>query len=313
MRRLRWDLIGAGLLFVTSLVDLVMFEAFDLDVAALGAGWIGRAVLASFVGGYAVLGFALGRLWMARERAIADAARIADQHAELDASQQKLAHAEKLAALGRLSASIAHEVRNPLGVIRASLSMVQDNFDAGTDDHRACELAVDEIDRLDGLIGALLAFAKPTKLAASEVALDPLIERAATVARETVALEVARKGTDRTLRADPDLLTQLVLGLLINAGQAGARRAEVRARSDGDAIWLEVGDDGPGIAADAAGHVFEPFFTTKAKGTGLGLPMALRIAEAHGGSIEVGHDDAMGGARFVVRLPASGASARAAA
>lgn len=308
--RTRWDLVGGAVALVTSAVDLWMFGEWGLDVPGLTAHAVGWLVLGSFVMGYGFLGWALGRLWMARARAIADGAQIQRQLEALEESRAQLVQSEKLAALGRLAASIAHEVRNPLGVIRASASMVQEGFEEGTEDHRACELITDEIDRLDGLIGALLAFAKPARMSLSQTELAPVIERAVKLVTESRPLAVEpRIDGPAELRADPDLLTQLLLGLFVNASEAGAGRVRVRAHAEGDRVAIEIADDGPGVPEGQRETVFEPFFTTKASGTGLGLPMAARIVEAHGGRIELGDDPALGGARFTVRLPLGGPAA----
>lgn len=304
----RWDIFGGLLGLTTSVFDLWMFGEYGLDVAGLTHHAVGWFVLGGFVLGYTGLGFALGRLWMARSRALEDAAQIKRQLEALEESRAQLVQSEKLAALGRLAAGIAHEVRNPLGVIRASASMVQEGFDAGTDDHRACELITTEIDRLDGLIGALLAYAKPARMTLSQTTLAPLIERAAKLARETRPLEIVHEAADSELRADPDLVTQLLLGLFVNASEAGAGRIEVRTDERGGALSIDVADDGPGVPEDERAHVFEPFFTTKASGTGLGLSMAARIVEAHGGGIAVDASP-LGGACFTVTLPLEGPAA----
>ncbi|MCB9596467.1 MAG: hypothetical protein H6719_27335 [Sandaracinaceae bacterium] len=307
----RWDLYGFVAGFGVAAFDLGTFAWAGLDVGSLTASGAGWGVLVGFVLGYGLFGFVCGRLYLARLRSKADADRIAQQLAALEESRARLLQSEKLAALGRLAAGIAHEVRNPLGVIRASASMVQEAFEGGTDDHRACELITDEIDRLDGLIGALLAFAKPARMALAPTELDPVIERAATLAKEARGVTV-EAGVDPgwRVRADPDLLTQLLLGFFVNASEAGATRVAVRGTRAKDAIELEVADDGAGIAEADEARVFEPFFTTKDTGTGLGLSMAARIVEAHGGAIEVVQRRGLGddgrGACFAIRLPVEG-------
>jgi len=307
----RWDIVGLAVGLATSVLDLFVFSWAGSDLSVLFETTPGHLALGSFVIGYALFGGVCGRLYMARQRSRADAARIQAQLEALEDSRQQLAQSEKLAALGRLAAGIAHEVRNPLGVIRASASMVQDAFDDGTEDHRACELIVDEIDRLDGLIGALLAFARPARMELSPTELRPMVDRAATLAAEARDVRVeADVAPGLVVRADADLLTQVLLGFIVNAAEAGATRVGVRAGRDGAAIELTVADDGAGIAPEDEPRVFEPFFTTKDTGTGLGLSMATRIVEAHGGAVAVRRGAGLGdggrGACFALTLPVEG-------
>jgi len=308
----RWDIIGSALGFGIAVFDLGMFAWSGLDVPGLTQSFVGLSVLAGFTTGYGAFGFASGRLYMARLRSQADAAHIAAQLVEIEESRFKLAQSEKLAALGRLAAGIAHEVRNPLGVIRASASMVQEELEVGTDDHRACELITNEIDRLDGLIGGLLAFAKPARMALTTTPLAPVLEHAAKLATEANGIEVSADDNDLAVRADRDLLTQLLLGFFLNASQAGAAHVRVRATQTQTRVRVEIADDGSGIDEADVARVFEPFFTTKDTGTGLGLSMAARIVEAHGGTIEVVQDAGLGedgrGACFTVQLPVEGPS-----
>lgn len=307
---MRWEWIGLAAASGLAAVDLALFAWVGLDVGGLSRTAAGAMVLGSFVVGYAALGWVGGKLWSARQRARADRARIQAQLEALEDSRARLAQAEKLAALGRLAAGIAHEVRNPLGVIRASASMVQEAFDRGSDDHRACDLIRDEIDRLDGLIAALLTFAKPTRMTLGETEVGPVVERAAALAEEaTGGLSVRRDVAPLTVRADADLLVQVLLGLVVNAAEAGARAVTITAAEGEGVLRVEVADDGPGIEDADLPRLFEPFFTTKETGTGLGLSMALRIVEAHGGGIDVAPRGGIeGGARFVVTLPAAGPS-----
>jgi len=309
----RWDLFGALLGLGGSAGDLWLFARFGLDLGSLMREPSGLMVLVSFVVGYVLLGFVVGRLVMARARILRDKERIAAQLALLEESRARVVQSEKLAALGRLAAGIAHEVRNPLGVIRASASMVEEALPEASDDARACAFIREEIDRLDGLITALLAFARPAHLRLSTVALPPLVERAIKLATDGRALEVVPEIEPDlpALRADGDLLTQLVLDLLVNAAEAGAHTIALRARRAEDAVRIEVHDDGPGVSESDRDRVMEPFFTTKPNGTGLGLAMASRIAEAHGGSLELSGAEARG-ACFVIRLPLAAALREAA-
>jgi two-component system sensor histidine kinase HydH len=304
----RWDLLGGAIGLGVACFDLWMFGMFGLELGWLFARPVGWAVLGGFTAGYAAAGFVIGRLVIARSR-------IRAQMRALEENRARLVQSEKLAALGRLAAGIAHEVRNPLGVIRASASMVEEGLPIGGDDQRACAFIKEEIDRLDGLIGALLAFARPAKMSLGTVLLPRLFERAAELARKDGSIEVDPRveGSVPELRADGDLLTQLLFGLFVNAAEAGAKHVSVRARKERAGVAIDVADDGPGIDTENVERVLEPFFTTKASGTGLGLAMAARIVEAHGGTIEVRGKHERGGACFVIHLPAEGPAVLAAA
>ncbi len=320
MKRLRrLDAIGA-------LAGLAFGVADAWLLTRLGVEWVyaGRdatpIVAAWFGGTTALLGWLAGRLALQRARARADAETIREQSRALQAQRRIAVQNEKLAAIGRLAAGIAHEVRNPLGVIRSSAAMIQEGFAAKDDAHRACSFICEEIDRLDGLITSLLDFARPVELRQQEVALGGVVERAVKVAGPSIEgrgvhldLEAGRPGPG--LRADPDLLAQVVLDLLTNAAEAvpDDGRIVVRAAAAGGAVHLEVADSGPGVPESISERVFEPFFTTKPRGTGLGLAMAARIAQAHGGHIEVVSGRGAGtrgdGACFRLVLPATPAAA----
>jgi two-component system sensor histidine kinase HydH len=272
-------------------------------------------VAATFASSTTLLGYLVGRLAMARAAARRATRTIAAQRDALAASERAAAEAEKLAAVGRLAAGIAHEVRNPLGVIRASAALAQEHFSPTDDAHRALRFILEEIDRLDALIAKLLAFARPTVLTLRPVRLGQLVERIAALADERlrkhdVTLQSELGGLAAAeLPADPDLLAQLLLGLVTNACEAigSGGRVALRARRDAGALRVEVADDGPGVPRDAVDSLFEPFFTTKPSGTGLGLAMAERIAVAHGGVLALDEAAGLGaggrGACFVLRLP----------
>jgi two-component system sensor histidine kinase HydH len=273
---------------------------------------------------FGMLGFAVGRIMLARQRAARDAATIQRALRELEETQRSLVQQEKLAAVGRLAAGVAHEVRNPLGVIRASASMVQESFAEGDDQHRACNFICEEIDRLDSLITTLLSFSRPAEPRWSQVAIGELIDRALQLAGERLqaaSVTVERPDTRSLpeLRGDPDILAQVVLDLLSNAAEAveGAGCIAIRTRVRDGVLSLDIADDGPGVSAADAPQVFEPFFTTKARGTGLGLAMARRFVETHGGELVLVTGAGAGtdgrGACFRLTLPLQGAAAGAVA
>jgi signal transduction histidine kinase len=290
--------LGALLGLAAGLFDYAVLRLFGFDVSPFVAAFFA----VSFVG----LGAVIGLLLEARDRLKASAAALAESH-------RRAAHSEKLAAVGRLAAGVAHEVRNPLGVIRSSAALVLEDLSEGTDSRRAAQFIVDEVDRLNALVTALLDYARPfaprqepVELAGLVAAVEPLVRGALEPKRGRLD---AAQSDELALRGDPDLLAQLVYGLALNAAEAIGEggRIELRARRRGGAVELLVRDDGPGVAPEHVGRLFEPFFTTKATGTGLGLATAARIAEAHGGALELVPGGGLGpdgrGACFCVRLP----------
>ena len=283
-----WDWVGLAAGVATGLADYGLFLAMGSPELAPPRPEYFAAGLAFVFG---ALGFAVGRLAQARQRARRDAGTIACQLEALERAQRDLVQQEKLAALGRLAAGVAHEVRNPLGVIRAAASMVQEGFAPGDEAHRACRFICEEIDRLNTLITALLAFARPSEPRFASAAIAPAVERVLELARQAARARDVRLAWERAplpeVRADPDLLAQLLLDLVHNAVEAVAPGGcvAVRAAADGASVRIEVSDDGPGVPPERRQAVFEPFVTTKPRGTGLGLAMASRIAEAHGGPL----------------------------
>jgi two-component system sensor histidine kinase HydH len=280
----------------------------------LGLLWLG----ASFsLGGYDVtwlvaiyfgLSFALvGYLFgdgvetRRRERAAHDA---------LAAARARVAQTEKLAALGQLAAAIAHEVRNPLAVVRSAAQGLTETLPvADTAGHRSASFIIAEVDRLSSVVASLLAFARPLRVEARPTPLDDVVARAVALAEGELATHTVRLRREPsaplpTVQVDGDLVCQVLVGLLSNAAQATPPGGEVTVRTGtvGDAVELSVADDGPGIAPELRERIFEPFFTTRPEGTGLGLAVARQIVEAHGGRISAGAAPS-GGACFTVHLP----------
>jgi signal transduction histidine kinase len=247
-----------------------------------------------------------------RRREREQGAVIRAQMAAIEAARTRLVQSEKLAALGQLGATIAHEVRNPLAVIRSAAQSLGENVASGdAEGQRACRFITAEIDRLTNVVGSLLAFARPLRLEPRAVTVDELFDGALLLAGPDLTrhhVRVARPAGAGPLRvqADVDLLRQVLVGLLVNAVEAVGPNGEVSldARTRDDAVEIEVADSGPGVPAELHARIFEPFFTTRARGTGLGLPIARQIVEAHGGKLEVGERRG-GGARFTVRLLAA--------
>lgn len=312
----RWWGAVAGLL--TGLFDALLMSA--LGVRFEVNGWDATLPVGVYFGlSFAALGFLLGTVAAGRRRDRQAAALIQAQMETINAARTRLAQSEKLAALGQLAAAIAHEVRNPLAVIRSAAQGLGESAPADDEEaRRSSSFITAEIDRLNNVITSLLAFARPPQLHPRPVPVQELFERALLLAREDLeAKQVRLRRTAPaalpTVHADPDLMSQVLLGLLANAAEAMPPGGELTlegSAADGR-VEIAVADSGPGVPPELRSRIFDPFFTTRPRGTGLGLAIARQIVEAHGGRIEVG-ERAGGGARFVLRLPTANATALAA-
>src|SRR5260221_3673014 len=310
-----WLGLASGLLLGG--LDLLIARASGLELH-LGGRDVSLVTFGIFALSYGAFGFVLGRLLEARRVLERHAATIAAQLGEIQVSQARALHYEKLASIGRLAAGVAHEVRNSLGVVRSSAAFLLEDLetaegaDVDPDRRRAGRFIREEIDRLDGFVRSLLDYSRPLTPSLGEVELFELLTRVVVAAAvEGPRVEVDAAVAGRRCQADRDLITQALLGLTLNACQAVTAGGRVALRSPraepADELWIEVADDGPGVAPADAGRIFEPFFTTKAQGTGLGLPMAERIARAHDGRDELvpgrGLGPAGAGSCFRLALP----------
>lgn len=238
-------------------------------------------------------------------------------YAELAATRAEMVKRERLAALGELSAIVAHEVRNPLGVIFNAVASLRRLLVPGGDAAMLLDILGEESDRLNRIVGDLLDYTRPR---------DPVLQQEDLGRVLQDSLEAARMqggGADRSIRIQSDvepglppvpmdrrLIRQALVNVAVNAIQSMPQGGlvQVRARREAHAgreqLRIDVVDQGPGIPAELLHRVFEPFFTTKAQGTGLGLAVVRRILEEHRGEIAV--DSIPGrGTTFTFRLPLS--------
>lgn len=312
MMRPYWHWIGAGLGVAVGVAEVALLSSAGVRMTVNGRD-VALPVAGLFELSFGVVGFLVGRLLQQRATLRADAATIRQQLDEIERTRAVAMHHERLAAIGRLAAGIAHEVRNPLGVIRSSASMIRDTVSADADATRACRFIEEETDRLDGFIATLLAFSKPTSLRRQSCDLGDLVRRAINLSAATAQRSGASVQTQveaaATFAADPDLVTQVVLGLVVNAIEAVGTGGVVRiwSQSDAEHVRVRVADNGPGVTPETEARLFEPFFTTKPSGTGLGLSMAAQVVSAHGGTLGYERHQGLGpagaGACFVLSLP----------
>lgn len=224
--------------------------------------------------------------------------------------QERVRKADRLAAIGELSAGIAHELRNPLASISGSIEMLAQELDLNGENRRLMELIIKESDRLDRIITDFLEFARLRTPAKEDVSVEEVIEEMVVLLKNNAGIKTSimtyiEHDTRYSLSADEEQIKQVLLNLAINAcdamKQAGAMTITSKTRHDGS-LAITFGDEGEGISQEAMDRLFEPFFTTKEGGTGLGLAIANKIVEAHGGSIEVGNRDG-GGAEVEIIFP----------
>jgi PAS domain S-box-containing protein len=229
-------------------------------------------------------------------------------YAELRQAQAQLLAQERLAALGELSAVVAHEVRNPLGVIFNSVGSLRRALRPEGDVRMLLDILQEEADRLNRIVGDLLDFARPAPPAPEaqslEEALDGAVAAAVAGSNGAVRVERAIEPGLPPVSMDGHQIRQAFLNVAANAVQAMLRGGTltVRARREGPWVRVDLEDEGPGIPPEVRRRVFQPFFTTKPSGTGLGLAVVKRIVEAHRG--EVAFENLPGkGTRFTIRLP----------
>jgi len=229
---------------------------------------------------------------------------------KLEATEETLRRKDRLAALGEMSSGLAHEIRNPLGIISSSAQLLQTQLPATAQANKQLlEVIHEESQRLNGLVSDFLKFGRPTEPHCEPQKLELLVQRAvdqtSIVAQEAgVKLSYRPPEVSITVPVDADMIQQMLLNLLLNAVDACTEGGEVAIQlsRDEQAASLSITDNGCGIEAAMQATIFNPFVTTKDHGSGLGLSTAHNIAVAHGGDIRVGSRVGHGSC-FTVTLP----------
>ena len=221
-------------------------------------------------------------------------------------AQQALVDQASLARLGEMAAVVAHEVRNPLAGLRGALQILSQRL---KDERAERGIILEMIKRLDVLndrVNDMLRYAKPRTPELSRVSLRPLLNATAELARRDQAmsaLEIAIEGDSPAAFGDAEMLREVFLNLILNAGQAMEGRGVVRILLEGgSSAVVRVVDTGPGMSDELRERVFDPFVTTKSAGTGLGLAIVRRLLELQGASVEV-ESTSPGGTTMRVVLP----------
>ena len=230
---------------------------------------------------------------------------------EIRTLRGEIARNQRLATVGRLAAGVAHEIRNPLSSIKGFATYFRERYRENDQDVQTATILIQEVDRLNRVVGQLLEFSRPVSILPRPVRPDRLIADIAKLVEpqaraKGVTVAVQHPAEMRDVPLDADRLNQVLLNLLLNGIEAmdrgGVLTVEAAEAPNAARLEIRVSDTGAGIRPEDLAHIFEPYFTTKPSGTGLGLAIAHNIVEAMGGEISVQSAPGAGTA-FTLRLP----------
>ena len=225
---------------------------------------------------------------------------------ELTALREQVRQIDRLAAIGEMAATVAHEIRNPLGGIRGFASFLARDIPEKDPRRRLVEKILAGADSLDKVVNELLEYTRPVELTLRPLACNGPIQAALAYLSHDAPRVTLDNQVDDGLRVlgDPDKLRQVFLNVLLNALQSmeGPGRIQITAQAAQTHVTIRVQDDGCGMSEEECGKIFSPFFTTKEKGTGLGLAVSEKIIEGHGGSITA-QSVSGAGTTIAIRLP----------
>ena len=231
--------------------------------------------------------------------------RMAERRAALE---EKLRQQDRLAALGKVVAGVAHEVRNPLNSIKLTLQLLDRRLKKGITASNEVEECLQEIDRLDMIVGRLLAFGRPVITNRHTQEIEPLIHQAIRMVHEPMQnkdIQIIVNEVETGLAADVDgpQIIQVLINLLLNAIEAVPSAGTVRLTAEnlGPNVCIRIDDEGDRIPDDVRQHVFDAYYTTKPNGSGLGLAVSREIVVNHGGSLEFVSE--VSGTTFIMLLP----------
>ena len=224
------------------------------------------------------------------------------------AMEERLRHADRLATLGRMSANIAHEIRNPLASLTGAIEVLAGNAATGELRERLAGIVIKESGRLNAILRDFLQYARPAPLVRARVNICEMVDEILVLLEHRATpgiLKVARElPTSLEWDVDPQQFRQAVWNLCLNAVQAMPDGGELRVAAEvvDDCLLVRIADTGHGIAGPDVDHVFEPFYSSKPGGSGLGLALVHRILQDHGGEIDV-ESTPDAGSIFTLRIP----------
>ena len=239
-------------------------------------------------------------------------AKVEERTAALRAAQKRLIQSEKLAVIGQLASSLAHELNNPLQAMQSGLGLVMGDLDTGSTEFLKNDLTIiqDELERIQSIFNQMLDFYRPVAHDNVPLDINAICEGVRVLMRKhlqttSVTLHLRLAEPLPLTCGDSNQIKQVLLNLLLNAAEAmGDDGGNITLQSEHNSrqVCLSVIDDGPGIAAEHKARLFEPLFTTKTRGLGLGLAISQEIIERHKGAITV-QDNPESGTIFSVMLP----------
>jgi two-component system sensor histidine kinase HydH len=215
---------------------------------------------------------------------------------EVQNLRKEIARSQRLASVGSLAAGVAHEVRNPLSSIKGFATYFKERTGNVPEDQKIAEIMIQEVDRLNRVVGQLLELARPVSVSRIPIPIGPLIEstlKLTAVHAETKEIQIRTDLEQETqmVPVDPDRINQVLLNLYLNAIEAmetgGCLTVTLRPSTTKNGLEIKVQDNGTGIKQEDLAHIFDPYFTTKPSGTGLGLAIVHNTIEAHDGEIVV--------------------------
>jgi signal transduction histidine kinase len=224
---------------------------------------------------------------------------------ELIAAQEQLMRSERMAAIGELVASVAHEMRRPLSSIKLNLQIIGRSLGEEADLYEHYEIALDQAAQMERMFSELLNYSKPLEIQKKDVPVEPLLEKCmqeleGEVTARRIAVDRRSAPDIPPVIGDPDKIEQVLLNVLKNAIEACETNGRITVSASaeeantGSTVTIAVADTGSGISQRNLKTIFKPFFTTKKKGTGLGLTIVKKIVDAHRGNVSVESEEGRG-------------------
>jgi len=228
---------------------------------------------------------------------------------EKERLEDQLKESEHLIALGRLATGVAHELRNPIGIIKTLVELIKEEYSQVSGIEEFTRAIDEQVDRQDMEIQELLDFGRPTKVSSKECSVNDLIKgvlsfSTAMLRNQSVTVELQLDNKLSTILADTEKLKQVFVNIIVNAAEAmpSGGKLEITTKETDNLVIISFSDTGEGIPPEEKLRIFDPFYTTKTTGTGLGLSISYQSIKLHGGTIDVDSDPGKG-STFIINLP----------